>query len=236
MSEMMAKASESQKAAKQKALNLGIVENTAAYGAGAGGGFGLNAPGKAPKVQHFSGGGGGGKKTLTVAPDIFDAWNKVLDDDQPETFVVLKYNATGKGLELSSVGTGGLEAFKAELPEDLVAWGGFRCMAVDDRGNVVCKRPKFVFVQHSPSGASAMKKARMPTHKGAVKEALHSAHLDVTVEDINADLLDQELVTRLQAATGAHKPNGYEFEKDQFVAADYYGLGFGKNCKAEGAN
>ncbi|KAJ8599130.1 hypothetical protein CTAYLR_006360 [Chrysophaeum taylorii] len=234
MSEMMAKAAGSRAAAEQKSLKLGIVENTAAYGAGAGGGFGLNAPGAGPKVKHFSGGGNNnGKKILAVPPEIFDAWNKVLADDKEETFVVATYAANGKSLEMKSVGTGGLAAFKAELPADAVAWGGFRCLGVDDRGNIVCKRPKFVFVQHSPSGASAMKKARMPTHKGAVKEAIHSAHLDVTVEDLDTDLVERELVKRLQAATGAHKPNGYEFEKDVFVPDDFYGLGIGSNCKAE---
>ena len=83
-----------------------------------------------------------------------------------------------------------------------------------------------------PPGASVMKKAKMGTHKGAVKEALHSAHLDLTVEDKAEDLVEAELCKKLQAATGAHKPNGYEFEKDVFVASDYYGLGIGKDCKS----
>jgi len=230
MSEVIAKASESRKAAEGKSLKLGIVENTAAYGAGAGGGFGLNAPGAGPKVQHFA---GGGKKTLEVPQAIVDAWCQVLDDDKPETFVVASYTANGKSLELATVGTGGLADFKAALPDASVAWGGFKCLAVDDRGNVVCKRPKFVFVQYAPSGASTLKKAKMGPHKGAVKAAITGAHLDVTVEDADVDLADQALVEKLQAATGAHKPNGYEFEKDVFVTADYYGLGVGKNCKAE---
>mmetsp|Transcript_10424 Transcript_10424/g.33336 ORF Transcript_10424/g.33336 Transcript_10424/m.33336 type:complete len:237 (+) Transcript_10424:65-775(+) len=234
MSEMLAKAQGSRAAAESKSLKLGIVENTAAYGAGAGGGFGLNAPGAGPKVKHFAG-ATNGKKSVAVPPEIFDAWNKVLDDDQAETFLVATYAPSGKALDLKCVGTEGLAAFKAQLPEDQVAWGGFKCLAVDDRGNVVCKRPKFVFVQHMPAAASAMKKAKMATHKGAVKEALHSAHLDVSVEDITVELADLDLVKKLQAATGAHKPNGYEFEKDVFVADDYYGLGIGKNCKAESA-
>lgn len=80
-------------------------------------------------------------------------------------------------------------------------------------GNVVCKRPKFVFVQHMPAGpsrkggvvskvllpgASAMKKAKMATHKGTVKEAIHSVHLDVSVEDINVELEESALVKKLQ--------------------------------------
>ena len=37
-----------------------------------------------------------------------------------------------------------------------------------------------------------------------------------TVEDITED----DLVKRLQAATGAHKPNGYEFEPGVVTNAD----------------
>jgi len=186
-------------------------------------------------VKHFAGGGGGAKKAVDVPQEIAEAWLKVLDDDQPETFLVAIYTSTGKALELKCTGTEGLAAFKAELPEDQVAWGGFKCLAVDDRGNVICKRPKFVFVQHMPAAASAMKKAKMATHKGAVKSALHSVHLDVSIEDVATELVETPLVAKLQAATGAHKPNGYEFETGVFVADDYYGLGIGKNCKAESA-
>jgi len=109
--------------------------------------------------------------------------------------------------------------------------GGFKCLAVDDRGNVVCKRPKFVFVQSMPTNASAIKKGKMATHKGAVKEALKGAHLDVSVEDAAFDLAEEVLVKKLQAATGAHKPNGYEFVDGTFISDDYYGLGIGSNCK-----
>eukprot|EP00633_Aureoumbra_lagunensis_P002266 CAMPEP_0197291236 /NCGR_PEP_ID=MMETSP0890-20130614/11770_1 /TAXON_ID=44058 ORGANISM="Aureoumbra lagunensis, Strain CCMP1510" /NCGR_SAMPLE_ID=MMETSP0890 /ASSEMBLY_ACC=CAM_ASM_000533 /LENGTH=235 /DNA_ID=CAMNT_0042763885 /DNA_START=24 /DNA_END=731 /DNA_ORIENTATION=- len=230
MSEVLQKNAESQAKAAQKGKGFGIVENTAAFGAGAGGGFGLNAPGTSPKVKHFS---GSGKKTLDVPAEIADAWLKVLDDEQSETFLVAKYATNGKSLELIAVGTGGLEAFKDALPTDECSWGGFRCTAVDDRGNLVCRRPKFVFVMSTPAAASIIKKAKMAPHKGAVKEAIKSVHLDITVEDKDTDLSETNLVEKLQAATGAHKPNGYEFEEGKFVEADYYGLGIGTNCKAE---
>ena len=77
-----------------------------------------------------------------------------------------------------------------------------------------------------------MKKAKMGTHKGAVKEAFHSAHMDLMVTNKAEDLVEADLCAKLTAATGAHKPNGYEFEKDVFVEWDYYGLGIGKDCKS----
>ena len=195
------------------------------------GGFGLNAPGTGPKVKSFAG-SATGKKIISVDEAVATAWNKVLDDDQEETFVLATYTSNGKGLELKCTGTGGLAAFKEQLEDATVMWGAFKCLGVDNRGSVVCKRPKFVFVQYSPEGASVMKKAKMGTHKGVVKEAFHSCHLDVAVENKDEDLEETALCKKLQAATGAHKPNGYEFEKDVFVADDFYGLGIGKDCKS----
>ena len=86
-----------------------------------------------------------------------------------------------------------------------------------------------------PAAASTIKKAKMATHKGAVKDAVKGAHLDQSVEDKTVDLAEETLVKKLQAATGAHKPNGYEFEEGKFIPDDYYGLGIGSNCKAETA-
>ena len=63
-------------------------------------------------------------------------------------------------------------------------------------------------VHHGSLLASAMRKAKMGTHKGTVKEIMYGAHCDVLVEDPEADLTPESLVTTLQAATGAHKPNG----------------------------
>jgi len=56
--------------------------------------------------------------------------------------------------------------------------------------------------------------------------------MDVVVESL-ADLDEQALIQKLTAAAGAHKPNGYEFDPGNFLEADFYGLGIGKDCKAE---
>lgn len=161
MSEMMDKALKSQAEAEGKSKKLGLVANTMSSGSGAGGGFGLNAPGAGPKVTHFAG-GGGGKKTLDVPPDIATAWNKVLDDEAPETFLLATYAANGKALEMKCVGTGGLADFKSNLEDAAVMWGGFKCLGVDNRGSVVCKRPKFIFVQRAAGRFPATRLRRVP--------------------------------------------------------------------------
>ncbi|CAE8644785.1 unnamed protein product [Polarella glacialis] len=206
----------SQDAASAKAKTLGSMDasSCAMGGAGAGGGLGLNKPGFL-KVQHFAGAGGRGS-SIDIGDDVRVTW-------------LCEYTSDGKGLELKSSGTGGLSEFKAALGES-IAWGGFRCNGVDRRGTFECKRPKFIFVQHKPEQMSAMKKAKQGSHKGDVKDAITGAHLDVIVETL-ADLDEQGLIAKLQAATGAHKPNGYEFEPGVILDADFYGLGIGNDCK-----
>merc|ERR1712107_776163 len=134
---------------------------------------------------------------------------KVMDDNDPLGWVTVKYTEDGKSMELDQSGPGGLTPFKAAPPTDRLAWGAFRCYGVDKRGGLECKRPKFIFVQYKPAQESAMKKAKQGSHKSDVKAAITGAHLDVTVESLD-DLDEQGLITKLQAACGAHKPNGYE--------------------------
>jgi len=125
-----------------------------------------------------------------------------------------------------------MKEFKEQLQADKLAWGAFRCWGVDKRGGTECKRTKFIFVQWMPEGVSQIKKAKMGSHKGAMKGALDGAHMDLLCESLD-DFEEQGLMTKLQAGTGAHKPNGYEFNEGEFLESDYYGLGIGKDCKSE---
>mmetsp|Transcript_23926 Transcript_23926/g.43910 ORF Transcript_23926/g.43910 Transcript_23926/m.43910 type:complete len:331 (-) Transcript_23926:224-1216(-) len=225
----------SQQDATSKSKNLGIVDqkSLAVGGAGAGGGLGLNAPGFGPKVQHFAGGGPRGSvtKVIEVDKELRQAWQSMIDANNPITWVFGTYTDDWKRLKLEASGADGLSGFKQSFG-DALGWGGFACVAVDKRGGLECKRPKFIFAQLKPEGASAIKKAKQGPHKGVVKEAFPGAHVDIVVESL-ADLEEQNLIDKLQAATGAHKPNGYEFEEGVFHEADYYGLGIGKDCKGE---
>jgi hypothetical protein len=220
----------------QKAKQFGSLDTAsiAMGGAGQGGGLGLNRPGAGPTVKHFAGGGRGSiSQELQMDDEIGQAWIQVQDQNDPMGWVFCTYSADGKKLELKAKGGGGLKAFKAELGDEL-GWAAFRCYGVDKRGGLECKRPKFVNVQYKPEAASSIKKARMGSNKGAVKDVLKGTHLDIIVENLN-DLAEATLIEKLQAATGAHKPNGYEFDDGVFCEADFYGLGIGKDCKGEGS-
>lgn len=197
-------------------------EQGVGIGAGAGGGLGLNAAGFGKKVTHFAAKGGIG--TLPMSEDMQPTWNKMLgSDDTVFGWILCEYEADGKSVKLTSNGDGGLTNFKAALGQlEGVAWGGFVCNAVDNRGSLVSKRKKFIFVQYMPSSAPAMRRAKMGSHKGALKECFDRAHMDVLVENVEEDLDPVHLASKLQSATGAHKPNGYEFDKGVITDADYY--------------
>lgn len=229
MSEAMEKAAASKAAASEKTSKLGQVNTSGGFGAGAGGGFGLNKPGFGPEVKHFAKATG---QVIDVDPKVHEAWLRVMDDAHSDGFVVCEYSADGKTINLKACGEGGLKEFKKELPDNALGWGGFRCWGVDKRGGTECKRTKFVFVQWMCEGVSQIKKAKMGSHKGAMKCSMDGAHLDILCETL-LDFDEKGLIKKMQAATGAHKPNGYEFEHGVFIEDDYYGLGIGKDCKGE---
>lgn len=71
--------------------------------------------------------------------------------------------------------------FVSRLPADDVVWGAFKVVGVDDRGNLVSRRPKYIFVKYLPSGnIPPMKRARAGNHKGAVKMVI-DCHIDIEV-------------------------------------------------------
>jgi hypothetical protein len=70
--------------------------------------------------------------------------------------------------------------FLSRLTPTEIVWGAFKVVGVDDRGNTVSRRPKFIFVKYLPSEVPTMRRARAGGHKGAIKQVL-DAHIDVEV-------------------------------------------------------
>ena len=70
--------------------------------------------------------------------------------------------------------------FSAALPADEVIWGAFKVVGVDNRGNTISRRPKFICVKYIPQAAPMMKRARAGGHKGAIKQVMNG-HIDVEV-------------------------------------------------------
>lgn len=71
--------------------------------------------------------------------------------------------------------------FIASLQDDEIVWGAFKVVGVDDRGNLVSRRPKFISVKYLPPAAPTMKRARAGGHKGAIKQVM-DAHVDIEVQ------------------------------------------------------
>ena len=68
--------------------------------------------------------------------------------------------------------------FIQNLPAAELAWGAFKVVGVDNRGNTVSRRPKFVFVKYFPQEAPSIKRARAGAHKGPLKQII-DAHIDI---------------------------------------------------------
>lgn len=122
--------------------------------------------------------------------------------------------------------------FLEQLPADQLVWGAFKVVGVDDRGNTVSRRPKFIFVKYFPETVGAMKRGRAGGHKGAIKQII-DAHIDMEVPLVlfyclylasfdmahslclqiehASELTEESLITKLRAAGGAHAPTSYEF-------------------------
>ncbi len=99
--------------------------------------------------------------------------------------------------------------FISSLPENDVVWGAFKVVGVDDRGNTVSRRPKYIFVKYLPASVPTMKRARAGGHKGEIRQVMNG-HIDVEIES-GADLTEESVIQKLRAAGGAHQPTGYEF-------------------------
>lgn len=99
--------------------------------------------------------------------------------------------------------------FISTLPTDEIVWGAFKVVGVDDRGNLVSRRPKYVFVKYLPSSVPTMKRARAGGHKGEIRQVMNG-HIDVEIEAAS-DLSEDYIISKLRAAGGAHQPTGYEF-------------------------
>ncbi|CAM6000089.1 unnamed protein product [Sphagnum balticum] len=111
---------------------------------------------------------------------------------------------------LRAEGPGGMPEFIEAIPADEVVWGAFKVVGVDDRGNTISKRPKYIFVKYIPrDGMSAMKKAKAGRHKGEIKNVIN-APIDFEIED-PSELTEEVIEAKLRASGGAHAPTSYEY-------------------------
>eukprot|EP00744_Colponema_vietnamica_P000853 GILI01001482.1.p1 GENE.GILI01001482.1~~GILI01001482.1.p1 ORF type:complete len:149 (+),score=36.96 GILI01001482.1:59-505(+) len=138
-----------------------------------------------------------------------NAWEEVLDDNCPVNWCLFGYVDKNK-ISLKGKGEGGYNELLANLEEDKVLYGGFRMLAVDDRGNTVSRRSKFVFVCWVGPNSPSLTRARVSQHKSTIENALRGTHVAFQFED-PSELSQDAVVAKLRACGGAHQPTSYEF-------------------------
>eukprot|EP01032_Pedospumella_encystans_P028633 gene28632-32338_t len=100
---------------------------------------------------------------LVIDEEVANAWGRLTSDSSDVSWIAAGYPAAGNNLQISlrGEGSGGLPEFIAALPADDIVWGAFKVVAVDNRGNLVSRRPKFISVKYCPAtGIAPMKRAK----------------------------------------------------------------------------
>mmetsp|Transcript_3549 Transcript_3549/g.5529 ORF Transcript_3549/g.5529 Transcript_3549/m.5529 type:complete len:156 (-) Transcript_3549:159-626(-) len=149
--------------------------------------------------------------SLAIDDEVSNAWNRLTSDTCPISWIMCGYpEGSSNKLQFVSEGEGGMPEFISNLPSNDIVWGAFKVVGVDDRGNTISRRPKFIFVKYLPvEGVSTMKRARAGGHKGAIKQVI-DAHIDFEIESPD-ELTEELIIQKLRASGGAHAPTSYEF-------------------------
>lgn len=141
---------------------------------------------------------------------VGNAWRRLTDDSNDISWIAAGYpEGNTSELVFKAEGSGGMPEFISNLPAADVVWGAFKVVGVDNRGNTISRRPKYIFVKYLPGEVPTMKRARAGGHKGAIKQII-DAHIDVEIESAS-ELTEEVIIQKLRAAGGAHQPTGYEF-------------------------
>jgi len=147
---------------------------------------------------------------LVIDEEVSAAWTRLTSDSSGVSWIACGYpEGSSTQMIFKAEGPGGLPEFCAILNDSDIVWGAFKVVGVDDRGNLVSRRPKYVFVKYVPEGVTGMKRAKAGGHKGAVKQIMNS-HVDIEVESVE-ELSEEAIIAKLRASGGAHQPTSYEF-------------------------
>ena len=142
---------------------------------------------------------------FSVDAEVGNAWRRLTSDDSEVSWIHCGYpEGQTNQLVFKAEGAGGMPEFVSSLPADQIIWGAFKVVGVDDRGNTVSRRPKFIFVKYLPEAVPTMRRAKAGGHKGAIKQVI-DAHIDIEVE-AGSELTEEAIIQKLRSAGGAHAP------------------------------
>ena len=137
---------------------------------------------------------------------IAETWENIRRDGDINWLLVGYDDNDAKQIKLVGSGSGGFSELKSHLDDNAVLYGVFKVIGVDQDS----RRTKLVFVTWIGSGLSPLKRARTSTHKSAFTQYFNGFHVEVYASTQD-DLTEEDIISRLNASTGAHKPKSYEF-------------------------
>lgn len=98
-------------------------------------------------------------------------------------------------------------------------FGAFRVFGVDNRENVTSKRLKVVSFVYIPDTAGGVTRGKALAQRANFQKMLQGVAMDLDVGSDLKTLESKEIIKRLLAAGGAHKPTHYDFGGGQVEEA-----------------
>uniref|UniRef100_A0A7S3ZHK6 ADF-H domain-containing protein n=1 Tax=Lotharella globosa TaxID=91324 RepID=A0A7S3ZHK6_9EUKA len=115
----------------------------------------------------------------------------------------------------------GLESLKKALDDAQCMWACINVHGVDVRANVESTRHKLVQINWVGENVPAMKKMGALQGKGAIAKLFKGAALELNCNKPE-EISTTEIVGKLSAAGGAHKPTYYAFGGGEKVDLNFY--------------
>jgi len=173
-----------------------------------------------------------------AAMSVEDAWKALTGAkgarasvEQKESAGSLNWiivRADTKQLELVETGTGGLDDMKSKFDAAQIQIAAIKVTGVDERSNVVSRRPKYVVVVYVGNKVSPVRKNAILQHKAQMDRLFNGAACTMQFSDCDSppsELTHKSIAKTLLAAGGAHKPVFYEFNpngEENIKIADLY--------------
>ncbi|KAF2432646.1 cofilin/tropomyosin-type actin-binding protein [Tothia fuscella] len=139
------------------------------------------------------------------SPEILKAYNAVRDDKNETNWLLISYKADkGDALELTAIGTGGLEELKEKLDDGQAQYAYVRVEYANDTEST---RVKFALIIWIGESTKVMRKAKVSIQSSEVKRVLHHHSIQVDAHT-KGDLDEKDIVVRLRKAGGADYNGG----------------------------
>merc|ERR1712196_592974 len=110
----------------------------------------------------------------------------------------------------------GLKSLADSLDSSKCAWACINVHGVDQRQNVESVRTKLVQINWVGESVPSMKKMQALSGKNAVAKLFKGVAINLDVNEAS-EITTKEIVDKLCASGGAHKPTYYAFGNDEKV-------------------